>query len=595
MAIHRKASRYGEAYKERVWQDLRTLFQQDHLTDIMLAAEGQSIPCHRVLLAAASQFFHEKFVTNLESLEHNLLDIEGIDFDTLTSVVSFIYSGDIELTPEKALKLCPASIKLMLPELTGLCEDFLLDQTNPDDPDVSCSININKMAKENSMEDLANRSWQVMLSEFPEVIETGAFKEMSEAELVQYIEDDGLNVANEDPVFEALVTWIRHDLENRKFRFESLLDHVTLSHCSLEFLRDTVRKEPLIVNIEGFYEHLAEAFCLHATMIPLQSGTPRKGYTGKYTTLNSLIAVCDDRCWVLQDEQPFWIRQRFSSTPTLGDSSICMAVDAIVVTGGRLYGKASKQCWKISLQTLQWDRLPDLNVARFFHSSVCVGRHIYVLGGLGRDRQTLKSVEYLDDKVGAWYKTCDMPLPLYGHTALNSNNNIYVLGGNKILYSDFSLNTFVFDVVNKTWSKKADMPQQCASGLSHLYRGKIYMHGGDKYFFMRYDPYKDGWETLSSPAAVEYSVRSVAWKDRILLHGGTAHTDGVIEEYNPDTDTWSAWEPRLPRQARCPNALFAVHLSKRLIQSLKWKLPGQTVLGDGDDVICSIHTLYDNV
>ena len=72
-----------ERYKARVWEDLRNLFQQDELTDVMLAAEGQSIPCHRVLLAAASKFFHGKFVTNPESLEHNLLDIEDIDFDTL--------------------------------------------------------------------------------------------------------------------------------------------------------------------------------------------------------------------------------------------------------------------------------------------------------------------------------------------------------------------------------------------------------------------------------------------------------------------------------------------------------------------------------
>ncbi len=291
MATQRKASKHQEEYKARVWEDLRTLYQKDHLTDIMLAADGRSIPCHRVLLAAASQFFHDKFVTNPESLDHNLLDIEGIDFDTLASVVSFIYSGDIELTPEKALKLCPASIKLMLPELMGECKDFLLDQINKYVTDVAFIIDINTMARENSMEDLYNRSWQVMLSEFQEVIETDAFKEMTETELTKYIKDEQLYVANEDLVFEALVHWVRY-IEKRKSSFESLLKHVTLSHCSLEFLRDTVKREPLMLNM-GCYEHLAEEFCLHAQTISLQSGTPRKGYTEKHTEANSLIAVCD--------------------------------------------------------------------------------------------------------------------------------------------------------------------------------------------------------------------------------------------------------------------------------------------------------------
>ena len=90
----------------------------------MLAAEGQSIPCHRILLAAASKFFYDTFVLNAETLEHNVLDIENVDFENLTLIVSFICHIDLE--PEKCLKLLPASISLMLPELAGMCQDFLV-------------------------------------------------------------------------------------------------------------------------------------------------------------------------------------------------------------------------------------------------------------------------------------------------------------------------------------------------------------------------------------------------------------------------------------------------------------------------------------
>ncbi len=65
----------NEVYRSRVWEDLGELFQQDYLTDVMLGAE---------LLSAASKFFRDKFITNPESLEHNILDIDDIDFDTLT-------------------------------------------------------------------------------------------------------------------------------------------------------------------------------------------------------------------------------------------------------------------------------------------------------------------------------------------------------------------------------------------------------------------------------------------------------------------------------------------------------------------------------
>ncbi len=597
LAAHGKTSRYGEIYKARVWEDLRTLFQQDHLTDIMLAADGRSIPCHRVLLAAASQFFHEKFVTNPESLDHNLLDIEGIEFNTLASVVSFIYSGDIELTPEKALKLCPASIKLMLPELTGVCEDFLLDQTKLGDPDVSF-IDINKMAKQNSMEELANISWQVMLSEFPEVIETEAFKEMSEAELEEYITDDGLNIANEDPVFEALVIWVGHDVENRTSSFESLLKYVSLSHCSLEFLDHSVRREPLMMSM-GCYKHLAEALFQHARVKALQPGTPRKGYTGKYSQPNSLIAVCEDRCWVLQDGEHFWVRQRFTSPRKPEFSRVCMAVKGIVFTGGRLNCKPSKQCWKISLRTMEWVRLPDLNVARLQHASVCVGHQVYVLGGKDCDGKPLQSVEYLDDKAGEWCVTSDIPVHLFGHTAVNYNNYIYLFGyrphNTATDFSNESGKTFALDVASNTWTKKADMPAQCrgAYPLSCLHRNTIYLYDRIFNYSVTYDPDQDQWGTLSRPGYAMYSA-CCAWKDRILLHGGMYGLDGVIQQYNPDSNTWSAWEHQLPKLARRPVALFAVHLSKRAMRLFKQKISGQTMMGDSDDVICSIHTLYDN-
>ncbi len=80
-----------EAYKRRVWDNQRKHFQQDQLTDVMLAAGGQSIPCHKLLLSSASQFFHDKFVVHPETLEHSILNIEGIDFDTLTAIVSFVH------------------------------------------------------------------------------------------------------------------------------------------------------------------------------------------------------------------------------------------------------------------------------------------------------------------------------------------------------------------------------------------------------------------------------------------------------------------------------------------------------------------------
>ncbi len=239
----------------------------------MLIAEARSIPCHKVLLAASSEFFRDKLIINPESLEHNILEIEEIDFDTLTLVVSYIYSGNIELTVETTEKLIPASVSLMLPELTNECENFLDKKVNSGISDCSA---ICKIAKANSLENVAKKAWEVLLRNFNEVITTDAFKDSTENELEEYIRDENLNVASEDPVFEAVVTWVRHDMENREDKFEELMEHITLSHCSLGFLADVVMKEPLMQSGRGLQE-LAKAMHVHATSPSLRLGTARKG------------------------------------------------------------------------------------------------------------------------------------------------------------------------------------------------------------------------------------------------------------------------------------------------------------------------------
>ncbi len=544
------ATASGEMYKERVWQDLRNLFQQDELTDVMLAAEGQSIPCHKVLLAAASKFFHDKFVVNPESLEHNLLDIEDVDFDTLTSVVSFIYDGRAQLTVEKTEKLIPASVSLMLPELTNMCRDFLFHTV---DDDASACIAIHRIAKANSLADVEDKAWQVMLEKFQELSGTEGFKEMSETELQEYIGDKQLNVASEDPVFEALVTWVNHDLDNRKLKFDSLLEHITLSHCSPAFLGDVVRNEPLINSVTGL-QCLADAWKdYHSRHCSVQEGTARQGYKGDAVG-NTLFAIFEDQYWTLKDGEQEWVCKGSSSGKMLHNSSACLVSDGIWVIGGLLDGKFSSQCWKLSLPTLNWTAMPDLNVECTNHVTVCVGNQVYRLGG--QNTVYLRSVEYLEEQSKSWHAACDMTTRLAWHTAVNYKGFVYVFGGQR--GAACPKETYVLDTVNQKWSKKANMPVSCSGGSSVVYGDRIYVMGGTDNCCISYNPDQDQWKTHSKHAVRHNLSSAVVWKDRILLCGG--QNTSVIEEYNPDTDTWSQWTHQLPKyQYTGSLAVFVIH------------------------------------
>ncbi len=75
---------------------------------------------------------------------------------------------------------------------------------------------------------------------------------------------------------------------------------------------------------------------------------------------------------------------------------------------------------------------------------------------------------------------------------------------------------------------------------------------------MSYNPGQDQWKTHSKPAVKHVGASAVVWKDRILLCGG--ENTSVIEEYIPDTDTWSEWKHQLPNPAANALAVFAIYM-----------------------------------
>ena len=553
-ASEKSTTTNGEAYKARVWGDKWKMHHNCELTDVKLVTQGQSIRCHRVILAAATKFFHDKLISSvpLEKLGwsegHHILEIKDIDLETLTSVVEFIYSGKIDLTLEKIEKLIPACDILMFSDLSEECKNFLEEMAT----DASDCVVVYRIAKASCLENTARKAWGVMLDKLPDITTTTSFKELPETELHKYLSDRGLNVASEDPVFDVVVIWVRHCMENRADAFEKLVDYVTLSHCSLGFLTEVVRQEPLMQNVTCL-QRLSDSLGAQASDSSLHLGTPRR--------VPCLVALCKDQCWMLRAGESEWLNKGLVAGEILTSSSACMTGDGILITGGRTgHHTNSKQSYKLSLPTMDWTAVADLNVARREHVSVCAEGQVYVLGGRG-DSGKLQSVEYLDDKTGSWGVTTDMPVALYGHTAVSYKHYIYVFWKAGFLFQN-SGESFLLDTVSKTWSRRAETPLDCIDVSSVAYRDRIYVMGGNENWCMSYNPDQDQWQTHPTPKEDHAGGSAVVWGDRILQCGGDYTS--VIEAYSPETDSWSEWEHSLP-QKHCHAVVQLCYNDRHLI------------------------------
>ncbi len=506
------------AYQSNFFKGIGQIFQNEQFSDIMLMAEGQSIPCHRMVLAAASEYFHRMITASMEGEgeNHNLLEIEGIKFHTLQLIVSYLYTGFISLTVDNANDVIAASKLLKLESLYRTCEEHLMGIT-----DVQNCITLYRIAKLHGVDGLRDKARKLMLERFSDIVAGDQFMAMIEQELTEYIQSDDLCLRNENEVFAAVVAWIGHDPEKRKLCMDSLIEHVRLPYCTEFYLKHVVSNEPLMktlvcsqvlvksLSVAGS-NHVHSTDCYHCSI------TPRSHYTK--TNLQSIGGIGEKgivrTCWYLCDDN----RLKTEDLPeAVHLFSACVVNGGILVTGGNHSGCVVKATWQWSNGS--WQDMPDMNTARQRHASVCVGENLYVLGGEGLDRKVIWSVECLNPENQKWQSMPDMPVALRHQVAVSCGQYIYVFGGLDT-ESHQKVGSYKFSPMKREWNKLEDMPEICDFGSGVVYKDTIFIVGGFGRCCLQFKPRKNQWTTLSRCTHEHADAPALLWRGKILVWGG---------------------------------------------------------------------------
>ncbi|PNF17234.1 hypothetical protein B7P43_G05229 [Cryptotermes secundus] len=87
-------------YQSSLLASLPQLLDGDDLTDVTLSAGGRNLRAHRVVLSACSQYFKELFKV-LQPLQHPVIVLPGANFTDLCALVTFMYSGEVNIYQEQ--------------------------------------------------------------------------------------------------------------------------------------------------------------------------------------------------------------------------------------------------------------------------------------------------------------------------------------------------------------------------------------------------------------------------------------------------------------------------------------------------------------
>ena len=524
--------------------------QNEQFTDVELESGDIHIPCHKNVLAAASPYFNAMFTSGMQECASGIVALK-VDSATLAGVVDYFYTAEIELTVDNVQRLVEASDLLQLDDLKAACEKFMLKLVEA----ANC-IGFYKFASLHRLEQLQGCAWRVMLQRFKSVVSASEFKELSCQELVDYLSDAGINVEDENIVFESVLVWIRHDLDNRRTSLRKILEHVRLPYCTIDYLHQVVKLFDVLTPECQEYVREAAQFHIEATlrheisccrMVARTSFNVKRRLlvVGGVSDVNGQNDEVYKYCHYLKEDGTPW--ESLTELPSCGRYySVCRIESDMLLTGG-YHNSVKDDCFVFDFVEKTWKNLPRLTTARYFHSSVGMGNTVYVVGGFGDDSKVIKSVERLDVKRRQWTSVPDMPQFVYFSMTVSHNNSLYVFGGRDAEKNALRC-SWRYDTMWGVWRSLADMPVACDLGSVVMLNNYIYTVGGYTKSCMRYDPAKDCWTKLSQPRLGHGNAPAVVWQGNVLVAGGFGDSQtksSVIEQYDIDKDEWSDWDIEL--------------------------------------------------
>ncbi|ESO11571.1 hypothetical protein HELRODRAFT_96746 [Helobdella robusta] len=495
-------------------QRMEMYLHRRQLCDVVLiTTSGRRVPAHRLVLAAASDYFAAMFTSDLLEADLEEVVIKEVEPDALVACVRYIYTGQLDLREDTVESILSASCLLQLPEASIVCSRFLSKQLHP-----SNCIGIRQFADLQGCCRLYDEANAYVLENFMEVTKHQEFNFLAADDLVQLLCSDDIRVSSEVVVFEALVCWAKHDEVERKKDLGRLLACVRLPLLPAQYIADKVAACPLFREDLFIQDLIMESLKYHLlperrmTMYNMRT-RPRK------STVGVLYAV-----------------------------------------GGMDCGKGAVSMEKYDMRTDQWSQVACMNGRRLQFGVAVIDLVLYVVGG--RDGlKTLNSVECYDCRTDTWSSVNPMATHRHGLGVGVLGGPMYAVGG----HDGWSYLATVerWDVQTQQWSYVAPLSTPRSTAGVVVLGNKLYAVGGrDGSSCLRsmecYDPHTNKWSICCPMNKRRGGVGVAVCNEFLYAVGGhdapssnpASSRFDCVERYDPKTDTWTAVAPiSSPRDA----------------------------------------------
>lgn len=248
---------------------LKKMRETEHLTDVVLVAEGVSFPCHRVVLAAFSPYFRVMFTCGLRECNNREIFLRDTPADSLALLLNYMYCSDLPLSNTNVQGISIAAFLLQMDDVFKRCQQHMTDNM-----DASNCLGVFYFARDLGAEELADHAQRYLRQHFVEVCQNDEVLELEAHQLGRLLTSDDLNVSREETILEVVLRWVKHNAysegEVRLPHLPELLRKVRLPLVNPDYLRETMKRNAVVLaesECVGIFTEALEATGMHPSAV----------------------------------------------------------------------------------------------------------------------------------------------------------------------------------------------------------------------------------------------------------------------------------------------------------------------------------------
>ncbi|PKU35655.1 kelch-like protein 6 [Limosa lapponica baueri] len=237
---------------------LENLRLENSLTDVILCVDSREFSCHRVVLAAASNYFRAMFCNDLREKYEEKIILKGVDAETMNILLDYTYTSKMLITKQNVQKVLEAASLFQFLRMVDACASFLTEALQPE----NC-VGILRLADAHSLHSLKQQVQNYIIQNFTQVLNYEEFLELPADILCSTLKSDDLYVTEEAQVFETVMNWVRYKESERFPLLPYVLENVRLPLLDPWYFVETVEADQLIRQCPDVFPLLQEARMYH--------------------------------------------------------------------------------------------------------------------------------------------------------------------------------------------------------------------------------------------------------------------------------------------------------------------------------------------